>query len=67
MKRYDTSSHAADSHVMLKAVIRHRDWLIEQQILHRIMTKEPVIWGDYNKDTNVYTVREILFPSNDNE
>lgn len=67
MKRYDTSSHMGDAHAMLNEAIRQRDWLIEQKMLQRIITiKEPVIWFDYNKETNVMTVREILFPSNDN-
>lgn len=68
MKRYDTSSHAADAHAMLNEAIRQRDWLIEQKIWHRIsIIEKPVIWCDYNKETDVTTVREILFPSNDNE
>ena len=66
--RYNTSSHAADTHIMFNEVIRQRYWLIEQNMLHRIsMIKEPVLWCDRNKETNVMTVREILFPSNDNE
>jgi hypothetical protein len=68
MKRYDTSSHMADTHAMLNEVIRERDWLIEQKILQRIsIMKEPVIWCDVCKETGGITVQAILSPSNDNE
>lgn len=65
MKRYDTSSHMADTHAMLNAVVRERDWLNKQKTLLNAI-REPVIMCDVCKETGEITVQAILFPSNDN-